>query len=284
MPHRKQVDILKCRYRAKHYKNAEHTGLRRLLSFLLCLCLLTGVFRIEMMTAFAVNAIDSVTVTFEGEPVEKLTLPQNEKIKLEAECSPSADNIGYQWQILADIETDLWVNIYGASSRSLSLSYAMLGSLLDESGSAYIRCRASAGGESRVSAPVCVTVAYNTLTGPVAAAEKTSSKSAVRKSLARTLKSTPEYVDISVNYLDAVTGQPIYTGFTAQIQYGTTYSNTVISPTYLGYAPFTTPPIPQLPFLREALLRHTTTQRSFISTFPQPMTKLPIRSMSTIRQ
>lgn len=238
MPHRKQVDILKCKYRAKHYKNAEHTGLRRLLSFLLCLCLLTGVFQIEMMTAFAVNAIDSVTVTFEGEPVEKLTLPQNEKIKLEAECSPSADNIGYQWQILADIETELWVNIYGASSRSLSLSYAMLGSLLDESGSAYIRCRASAGGESRVSAPVCVTVAYNTLTGPVAVAEKTSSKSVLRKSLARTLKSTPEYVDISVNYLDAVTGQPIYTGFTAQIQYGTSYSNTVISPTYLGYAPY----------------------------------------------
>ncbi len=47
-----------------------------------------------------------------------------------------------------------------------------------------------------------------------------------------------EYVDISINYLDAVSGQPIYTGFTAQIEYGTSYYNTVISPTYLGYAPF----------------------------------------------
>ena len=58
------------------------------------------------------------------------------------------------------------------------------------------------------------------------------------KAPGRAPKSNPEYVDIYINYLDAVSGQPIYTGFAAQIQYGTSYSNTVISPTYLGYAPF----------------------------------------------
>ena len=243
MLHRKQVDIVKWRYRAKHYKNTENNGLRRVLSLLLCLCLLTGVIQIQTMTAFAVTSIDSVSVTYEGESVEKVTLPENERIKLTAECSPTIDNVTYQWQILADIETNLWVNIYGASAQSLSLSYAMLGSLLDESGSGYVRCRATVGDNSCLSDPVCVTVSYNVLNSTVSTAEKTSektsAKTSVRKVRARlAAAATPEYVEISINYLDAVTGQPIYTGFTAQIQYGTPYSNSVISPTYLGYAPY----------------------------------------------
>lgn len=82
-----------------------------------------------------------------------------------------------------------------------------------------------------------MTVAFNALADAEPAAVQ-NGKSPVRKAFARAPKSNPEYVDISINYLDAVSGQPIYTGFTAQIQYGTSYHNTVISPTYLGYAPF----------------------------------------------
>ena len=228
---------MKERYRAKHYGNTEHTGLRRLLSVILCLCLLTSVLQIQMITAFAATKIDSVTVTHEGRKTEKLTLPQNERATLKAECSPNTQNIAYQWQILADIKSELWVNIYDATKQSMSLSYAMLGSLLDESGSAYIRCRATSDENSRYSEAVCVTVAFNALADaePVAVQNGISP---VRKAFVRAPKSNPEYVDISINYLDAVSGQPIYTGFTAQIQYGTSYNNTVISPTYLGYAPF----------------------------------------------
>ena len=228
---------MKGRYLAKHYRNTEHTGLRRLLSVILCLCLLASVLQIQMITAFAVTNIDSVTVTHEGKKTEKLILPQNERTVLKAECSPNTQNIAYQWQILADIKSELWVNIYDATNQSMSLSYAMLGSLLDESGSAYIRCRATAGENSRYSEAVCVTVAFNALADAEPAAVL-NGKSPVRKAFARAPKSNPEYVDISINYLDAVSGQPIYTGFTAQIEYGTSYYNTVISPTYLGYAPF----------------------------------------------
>lgn len=228
---------MKGRYRAKHYRNTEHTGLRRLLSVILCLCLLTSVFQLQLITANSITKLDSVTITYEGKKTEKLTLPQNERTTLKAECSPNTQNIAYQWQILADIKSELWVNIYDATKQSMSLSYAMLGSLLDESGSAHIRCRATAGENSRYSEAVCVTVAFNALADaePVAVL---NGKSLVRKAFARAPKSNPEYVDISINYLDAVSGQPIYTGFTAQIQYGTSYSHTVISPTYLGYAPF----------------------------------------------
>jgi len=190
-----------------------------------------------MITASAAIKIDSVTVTHEGKKTEKLTLPQNERAVLKAECFPDAQNVAYQWQILADIKSELWVNIYDATKQSISLSYAMLGSLLDESGSAYIRCRATAGESSQYSDAVCVTVAFNALADAESVTVRNGSSPA-RKAPVRTPKNNPEYVYISINYLDAVSGQPIYTGFAAQIQYGTSYSNTVISPTYLGYAPF----------------------------------------------
>ena len=228
---------MKGRYRAKHYRNTEHTRLRMLLSVILCLCLLTSVLQLRMITASAAIKIDSVTVTHEGKKTEKLTLPQNERAVLKAECFPDAQNVAYQWQILADIKSELWVNIYDATKQSMSLSYAMLGSLLDESGSAYIRCRATAGESSQYSDAVCVTVAFNALADAESVTVRNGSSS-VRKAPACAPKSNPEYVDIYINYLDAVSGQPIYTGFAAQIQYGTSYSNTVISPTYLGYAPF----------------------------------------------
>ena len=225
------------RHRAKHYRNTEHTRLRRLLSVILCLCLLTSVLQMQMITANAVTRIDSVTVTQEGRKTEKLILPQNERATLKAECSPNTQNVAYQWQILADIKSELWVNIYDATNSSMSLSYAMLGSLLDESGSAYVRCRATSDENSRYSEAVCVTVAFNALADAESVTVR-NGNSPVRKAPVRAPKNNPEYVDISINYLDAVSGQPIYTGFTAQIQYGTSYSNTVISPTYLGYAPF----------------------------------------------
>ena len=54
----------------------------------------------------------------------------------------------------------------------------------------------------------------------------------------------PEYILITINYLDAVSGLPIYTSYTAQIKSGTAYESKIISPTYLGYDvqfPFTVP-------------------------------------------
>ena len=78
---------MKGRYRAKHFRNTEHTGFRRLLSVILCLCLLASVLQIQMITAFAAAKLDSVTVTHEGKKTEKLILPQN------AEEPPSKPNV-----------------------------------------------------------------------------------------------------------------------------------------------------------------------------------------------
>lgn len=247
---------MKGNYRTKHNKNMGHTRHRRLLSLLLCFCIFMEVLPIQTITTLAASNIDSVVVTYEGSATEKVILPQNEKVTLAAKCSPVSNTISYQWQILADIKKEVWVNIYGAVDQSISLSYAMLASLLDESGSAYIRCKASVGDDGKVSAPVCVTVSYDTtsISDTVSisetatmpnigkksrkAAKKTLERNSLFGAIARALEGTPEYVDISIHYLDEVTGQPIYTSFTAQIAYGTAYANTVVSPTYLGYAPY----------------------------------------------
>lgn len=98
------------RHRAKHFRNTEHTGFRRLLSVILCLCLLASVLQIQMITAFAAAKLDSVTVTHEGRKTEKLILPQNERATLKAECSPEyaeyrlsmADTCGYQIRALGE--------------------------------------------------------------------------------------------------------------------------------------------------------------------------------------
>ena len=93
---------MKGRHRAKHYRNTQHTGFRRLLSVILCLCLLASVLQIQMITAFAATKIDSVTVTHEGRKTEKLTLPQNERATLKAECSPNTQNVAYQIRALGE--------------------------------------------------------------------------------------------------------------------------------------------------------------------------------------
>lgn len=111
---------MKGRYLAEHHRNTEHTGLRRLLSVILCLCLLTSVLQIQMITAFAATKIDSVTVTHEGRKTEKLILPQNERATLQsrvlseyAECCLSmADTCGNQIRVLGEyLRRDKSVNV-----------------------------------------------------------------------------------------------------------------------------------------------------------------------------
>ena len=223
-------------YRAKHkQKNSP----KRLLSLLLCLCMLSGVFCLERFSVFAADPLE-IDIRHNGSAVDKLTLPQEEKAELTAVCSPQTEEVAYQWQILADAGGQQWVNIYGATKATLSVSYPMTDLLLDESGSAYIRCTAQSGDGSVVSAPVCVTISFS---APVTETNTKNSlsgsdqrKAAPRRSPAQ--EDETEYLNISVNYLDAVSGQPIYTGFTARIERGTAYQHAVISPTYLGYAAY----------------------------------------------
>lgn len=189
------------------------------------------------------DASDAVTVTVDGAKTTQVTLPQSGRVTLEA-ASETGDT-DYQWQIQLDGD---WVNIYDATAATLTLTYAMVSPAL-EGGSAAVRC---AAGDESVSDAVRVTVSYDVEADAAALnrqrdelTQGMSAAAAPRRTQRRSLRSgAPEYINVTVNYLDAVTSLPIYTGFSATINGGKPYSQTVLSPTYLGYAPYWNPDDP----------------------------------------
>lgn len=215
--------------------NNRTMSFRRLLSLLLGLVLFMELLPGGLTVVG--DASDAVTVTVDGAKTTQVTLPQSGRVTLEA-ASETGDT-DYQWQIQLD---GAWVSIYDATAATLTLTYAMVSPAL-EKGSAMVRC--AVGGES-ASDPVKVTVSYDVEADAAALnrqrdelTQETSAAAAPRRTPRRASRgSAPEYINVTVNYLDAVTRLPIYTGFSATIKSGEPYSQTVLSPTYLGYAPY----------------------------------------------
>lgn len=225
----------------KKCTNNRTMSFRRLLSLLLGLVLFMELLPGGLTVVG--DASDAVTVTVDGAKTTQVTLPQSGRVTLEA-ASETGDT-DYQWQIQLDGD---WVNIYDATAATLTLTYAMVSPAL-EGGSAAVRC--AVGGES-VSDAVRVTVSYDVEADAAdlnrqkeALAQGMSAAAAPRRTPRRVSRSgAPEYINITVNYLDAVTSLPIYTGFSATIKSGEPYSQKVLSPTYLGYAPYWNPDDP----------------------------------------
>lgn len=222
--------------------NNRTMSFRRLLSLLLGLVLFMELLPGGLTVVG--DASDAVTVTVDGAKTAQVTLPQSGRVTLEA-ASETGDT-GYQWQIQLDGD---WVNIYDATAATLTLTYAMVSPAL-EKGSAMVRC--AVGGES-ASDPVKVTVSYDVEADAAAlnrqrdelTQETSAAAAAPRRTPRRVSRSSaPEYINVTVNYLDAVTRLPIYTGFSATIKSGEPYSQKVLSPTYLGYAPYWDPDDP----------------------------------------
>ena len=68
------------------------------------------------------------------------------------------ENATYKWQVRYDHANDLWTDIQGKSGKSILFSAAMLMSVLDENGMAYLRFVASDGTEEITSDAIPVTV------------------------------------------------------------------------------------------------------------------------------
>lgn len=226
----------------KKCTNNRTMSFRRLLSLLLGLVLFMELLPGGLTVVG--DASDAVTVTVDGAKTTQVTLPQSGRVTLEA--ASETGGADYQWQIQLDGD---WVNIYDATAASLTLTYAMVSPAL-EKGSAMVRC--AVGGES-ASDPVKVTVSYDVEADAAAlnrqrdelTQETSAAAAAPRRTPRRASRSSaPEYINVTVNYLDAVTSLPIYTGFSATIKSGEPYSQKVLSPTYLGYAPYWNPDDP----------------------------------------
>lgn len=225
-----------------------NTKKSKILSFLLCFVMIaTAVCQVPMI-ASADTVKDISIVNSDGETVDAISLPQNDKVTLTAK-SKASDNAKYQWQVLADKENKLWVNINGEKSADIHLSYAMLCNVLDEDGTIAVRCKVKAGEEkAQVSDPVTVTISKEksaakknpenqTKSQIRAAAAKSAGKaSAASKAAIANDATDADTYNIIINY-QFTDGKQAANPWTAKVAKGSSYKQTINSPTVVGYAP-----------------------------------------------
>ena len=222
----------------------------KMLSFLLCFVMIATTFCQTAMTAQAAGTKDITVTDAQGTAVQDVTLPKNgpkdQKTKLTARAGVSAD-AKYQWQILADADSELWVDIRGEKAAEISVSYPMVRNLIDkDTGSTSLRCKIKDGDKKLTSDAVKVTAGEKVRAE--AAAHPT--KAEIRKAAAKTATDpTPQADDgaavndgevsnciVTINYVFE-NGTQAANPWTASIAKGSDLKQDVTSPTVVGYTP-----------------------------------------------
>ncbi len=217
----------------------------RALSLFLALTMIFTSIPVSLIGASAAEAAP-ISILYNAQKVDNLVLMEDEKITLTTSASGS-DSLSYRWQIRVDEESDKWVNIKGYTKDFCIVSYALIGSLLDTNGCAYLRCKATDGANDYLSNTLTVNVSYN---APITYEKteeisETSAPAMARYSLRTannnvSLAATDEELQsctIVINYTyedNSLAFEP----FVATIEYGGAFNYTAVSPTVVGYAPY----------------------------------------------
>lgn len=216
----------------------------RILSLFLAL---TMIFTAMPISSVGANAIEAtpISILYNGQKVDNLVLMEDEKITLTTSVSGS-DSLSYRWQICVDEESDKWVNIKGYTKDFCIVSYALIGSLLDTNGCAYLRCKATDGANDYLSNTLTVNVSYNApITYEKAEEISGTSVPAMARYSLRTANNNVSLAadeelkscNIVINYKyedNSLAFEP----FMATIEYGGAFNYTAVSPTVVGYAPY----------------------------------------------
>lgn len=206
---------------------------KRILSLVLCAAML-----LSMCLFLGAGVANSLTVCdSSGEAVKRVDLPVNQKISLTAQAQSTAENDAYQWQIRA--AKDVWANILGSDTQTLELSYPMVASALSEKNTVQIRCRLTSAetGEATFSDAVTVEVTAATAVDTPASADAAAAP--VLRSpakVAAAANDAPETCTIEIKY-ELANGAQVAPSWTAKVAKGSDYSETITSPTVVGYAP-----------------------------------------------
>lgn len=179
-----------------------------------------------------VTAQDTYTITENGRAVTKLTMTKQEKRSVTADTFSEGTP---QWQINVP-DGDFWVDIYGETDYDLTLSYALLSSLL-ENGKAQVRCAAVKEGEKiACTTALQVTVQENT-------AVYTARKFAAAKA-ADPIAADPEQglVSVTLQYVyEDSNGNPIegfdWPDYVANMPQGDPYKTAVQIKSIPGFSP-----------------------------------------------
>lgn len=221
----------------------------RSISLLLCLSILLSMIVYSIPTVLATEK--SVKITLDGQPIDHVEIEQEDKKTLSAITSGIEEAL-FQWQISLDPQNVVWVNIYDRTEQNCEISYALVKNMLDDANTAYIRCAVTSGEQIVYSNEICVTINPESESTPqitafaqtryVATESSAYTDAPAMFSMAR--NTTTDYVTITIKYLDIASlggeeESAIYSPYTATIVRGTSFMQSVVSPTFLGFAPYT---------------------------------------------
>lgn len=204
----------------------------RVLALFLCVTTLTASFLFQSAPTVAEAAESEFKIQYAGKGIESITLPQDDKRTIYVE--EKADT-AYSWQFCINKSNDEWVTVSGQKKNFLTLSYAMVRSLSDSHGKAYVRSIMKSNGNSVISSPVCINVSY---TAPETVKQSetasTSPKSSIKRNAAYSdLKS----YTVTVNYIYE-NGDRVSDPYVANIEADGEFVTTVKFPSVAGYLPY----------------------------------------------
>lgn len=213
---------------------------KRLIALALCLVMLATCLGAGMLAPTPVTLVDE-----NGAAATSAAVPQLGRKTLTASYAVATETTGYQWQFSNDGDT--WIDIYGETAQTCSLSYAKVKNMLDADGKAQLRCVVTDGEDERVSSAATVTVDYSAQTAEAAteAQSGVSVMAAPARAASYTLSAepqsddapTPSTYNIVVNY-EFENNEIVAEPYTAELAAGSSFSATVTFPTVQGYLPY----------------------------------------------
>lgn len=172
-----------------------------------------------------------------GQEISSLLLEEDDKVVVEA--FSEIEEKGYCWQISDVEDTDRWINITDAYSPRLSVTYALVASMLRSDGSTAIRCKLTAkNGDLFYTKPLDVKISYHINEETSSLYEPVQTFS-VRRPMKFAANRAEEHTTCSIviNYLfdnNALAFEP----YGASVATGSDFEASITSPTVMGYAPF----------------------------------------------
>ena len=208
---------------------------KRLIALALCLVMLATCLGAGMLAPTPVKLVDE-----NGAAATSAAVPQLGRKTLKASYAAATETTGYQWQFSNDGDT--WIDIYGETAQTCSLSYAKVKNMLDADGKAQLRCVVTDGEDERVSSAATVTVDYSApASQPAVQAKSAPARAASYARSAAPLsegESTRATYNVVINYVFAEDGEVVADPYTASLAAGSNFSTTVNFPTVQGYLPY----------------------------------------------
>ena len=184
------------------------------------------------------NGKDLATVVILHDDAEKssIVLEENGKETLTALVTGvSIDSRA--WQIRTP-DGDQWISIYNRSGDTLDVTYALVSSMLDENGQAYIRHTVWSGGEAYSSEAVAIEISYGAATfGLLRSNNNTAANEPAAIANEDEEDGETQLVSIVINYIFD-NGGLAFEPYGASIAKGSSFKTTVVSPSVMGYDPF----------------------------------------------